>query len=136
MSSAWTQGKSVSYEPWSINFHLRERYDLVLMVRRRGLCLRRLEPWLHGVNSRPSFESPCGVYHRAGLRPDPLARSSRMRSGACGLVAGEERLRRPDQAIRTNSLPLLPAANPAKTWLTESQLLSFFMLASQRCTFG
>ena len=40
------------------------------------------------------------------------------------------------QDIRTNSLPLLPAANPEKTSLTLSQFLSFLILASQRATFG
>src|ERR1700683_4457950 len=40
------------------------------------------------------------------------------------------------QGSRTNSLPLLAVAKPVNTSLMVSQFFSFFMLASQRCTFG
>jgi len=42
----------------------------------------------------------------------------------------------PPQGSRTNSLPLLAVAKPVNTSLMVSQFFSFFMLASQRCTFG
>src|SRR5579862_3817641 len=78
------------------------------MVRRRGLCPRRLEPWRHRTHARPSFETPS--YCRAGLRPDPLARLLKVRvlSAESALSARRRRLREIDVEAELEGVVLAP----------------------------
>ena len=118
----------------------KRRHRAVAHCRRGGPVCRRqrrqTDPALRSARGAGRKDRSPARDGRDGLVLAEPAQAQWCPHGAAGCKNGGSVMACRTQGSRTNSLPLLAAAKPVNTSLTVSQFFSFFMLASQRCTFG